>query len=83
MTMMDIRRDGRCWRTGGWLASPDAWWSIMETTDSASHREPWNKGKIVGQKASFKLEDIWALRGALIVVCKPGRQATWLASPCR
>jgi integrase len=25
-------------------------------------REPWNKGKIVGQKAPFKLEDIWALR---------------------
>ena len=26
------------------------------------HREPWNKGKIVGQKAPFKLKDIWALR---------------------
>ena len=26
------------------------------------HREPWNKGKIVGQKAPFKLRDIWALR---------------------
>jgi len=25
-------------------------------------REPWNKGKIVGQKAPFKLKDIWALR---------------------
>ena len=34
----------------------------MGTTDSASHREPWNKGKIVGQKAQFKLKDIWALR---------------------
>jgi len=22
------------------------------------HREPWNKGKIVGQKAPFKLKDI-------------------------
>ena len=29
---------------------------------SAVHREPWNKGKIVGQKAPFKLKDIWALR---------------------
>ena len=28
----------------------------------AVHREPWNKGKIVGQKAPFKLKDIWALR---------------------
>ena len=26
------------------------------------HREPWNKGKLVGQKAPFKLKDIWALR---------------------
>lgn len=25
-------------------------------------REPWNKGKIVGQKAPFKPKDIWALR---------------------
>ena len=24
--------------------------------------EPWNKGKLVGQKAPFKLKDIWALR---------------------
>ena len=34
----------------------------MGTTDSSAHREPWNKGKIVGQKAPFKLKDIWALR---------------------
>jgi integrase len=34
----------------------------MGTADSAGHREPWNKGKIVGQKAPFKLKDIWALR---------------------
>jgi hypothetical protein len=25
-------------------------------------RAPWNKGKIVGQKAPFKPKDIWALR---------------------
>jgi len=31
-------------------------------TATMSHREPWNKGKIVGQKAPFKLKDIWALR---------------------
>lgn len=24
--------------------------------------EPWNKGKIVGQKAPFKLKEIWAIR---------------------
>ncbi len=34
----------------------------MDNTDSAAHRETWNKGKIVGQKAPFKLKDIWALR---------------------
>ena len=25
-------------------------------------REPWNKGKLVGQKAPFKPKDIWAMR---------------------
>jgi hypothetical protein len=29
---------------------------------TAPHREPWNKGKIVGQKAPLKLKDIWAIR---------------------
>jgi hypothetical protein len=24
-------------------------------------REPWNKGKLVGQKAPFKLKEIWAI----------------------
>ena len=31
-----------------------------QTADSA--REPWNKGKLVGQKAPFKLKEIWAIR---------------------
>ncbi len=26
------------------------------------HRKPWNKGKLVGQKAPLKLRDIWAIR---------------------
>ena len=34
----------------------------MGSNANAIHREPWNKGKIVGQKAPFKLKDIWALR---------------------
>jgi hypothetical protein len=25
-------------------------------------REPWNKGKLVGQKSPLKLKDIWAIR---------------------
>src|SRR5262245_53044030 len=36
------------------------WETIMETAGNVVHREPWNKGKIVGQKAPFKLKDIWA-----------------------
>lgn len=35
----------------------------MDTTsESRNLRVPWNKGKLVGQKAPFKLKDIWALR---------------------
>jgi len=34
----------------------------MGSVANAVRREPWNKGKIVGQKAPFKLKDIWALR---------------------
>ena len=25
-------------------------------------REPWNKGKLVGQKSPLRLKDIWAIR---------------------
>lgn len=34
----------------------------MESNVSTLRREPWNKGKIVGQNAPFKPKDIWALR---------------------
>lgn len=34
----------------------------MEANATVDHREPWNKGKIVGQKAPFKVKDILALR---------------------
>jgi hypothetical protein len=34
----------------------------MESSVSAVHHEPWNKGKIVGQKVPLKARDIWALR---------------------
>jgi hypothetical protein len=34
----------------------------MGSNANAIHREPWNKGEIVGQKAPFKLQYIWALR---------------------
>ena len=31
-------------------------------TITTSRRQPWNKGKLVGQKAPLRLEDIWAIR---------------------
>ncbi len=34
----------------------------MGTVANSVQREPWNKGKVVGQKIPFKLKDIWALR---------------------
>ena len=34
----------------------------MESSDVSQRREAWNKGKLVGQKAPFKLKDIWAIR---------------------
>jgi len=34
----------------------------MGTAANTASREPWNKGKFVGQKAPFKPKDIWALR---------------------
>lgn len=35
----------------------------MESTDIvAVRRTPWNKGKLVGQKAPLKLKEIWASR---------------------
>ena len=34
----------------------------MGTAGNATPREPWNKGKIIGQKAPFKLKDVYALR---------------------
>lgn len=31
-------------------------------TSARSFREPWNKGKLVGQRAPLKLKEIWAIR---------------------
>jgi len=35
---------------------------MEQSMRTAPHREPWNKGKLVGQKAPLKLKDIWAIR---------------------
>lgn len=35
---------------------------MKPTMHTASTHEPWNKGKLVGQKSPLKLKDIWAIR---------------------
>ena len=34
----------------------------VTTLTHPTRREPWNKGKLVGQKAPFEPKDIWAMR---------------------
>jgi integrase len=35
---------------------------MISNGSGTDRRTPWNKGKIVGQKAPFRLKDIWAIR---------------------
>jgi hypothetical protein len=44
------------------LFSPQLKESIVDTESVSPVKVPWNKGKIVGQKAPLKLKDIWAIR---------------------
>lgn len=37
----------------------------MEMIGTPTQREPWNKGKLIGQKTPFKLKEIWAIRTRL------------------
>jgi hypothetical protein len=48
----------------------------MGNASDTVHLEPWNKGKIVGQKARFKVKDIWALR------VHPQMESRVRAPPC-
>ena len=34
----------------------------MENTTVLLQHEPWNKGKLIGQKTPLKLKEIWAIR---------------------
>ena len=47
----------------------------MASIAKTSHREPWNKGEIVGEKAPFKTKDIWALRVRLQIDSRLGELA--------
>lgn len=33
----------------------------MATLHTSQPRQPWNKAKLIGQKAPLKLKDIWAI----------------------
>ena len=44
------------------LQAPTKKEPIMDTNIAVTARQPWNKGKLVGQKAPFKLKEIWAIR---------------------
>ena len=46
-----------------------------QSTHVAMRKTPWNKGKVVGQKAPLKLKDIWAIRVRLQI----GRRTRELA----
>jgi integrase len=35
---------------------------MKQSATAGQRHEPWNKGKLVGQKVPFKLKDIWAIR---------------------
>lgn len=43
----------------------------MESISTSKGREPWNKGKLVGQKAPLKLKEIWAIRAHLQMAGRP------------
>jgi hypothetical protein len=43
----------------------------MDGIRTAPHRGVWNKGKLVGQKAPFKLQEIWAIRVRLQMQGRP------------
>jgi integrase len=38
---------------------------MNESRNPSIHRQPWNKGKLVGQKAPLKPKDVWAIRARL------------------
>lgn len=46
-----------------------------------TRREPWNKGKLVGQKSPLRLKDIWAIRIRLQLTQRTRELA--LFNPCR
>ena len=54
----------------------------MESAHVAQRQEPWNKGKLVGQKAPFKLKEIWAIRVRLQMQgqLRDSHSSTWVST---
>ena len=51
------------WKVGASWRFLNSWEFMMEQlANDAAPRTPWNKGKLVGQKAPLKLKEIWAIR---------------------
>jgi integrase len=58
-----IDRDQRCHRGKRRIELPLTFEELtMDEAVVRAHPEPWNKGKLVGQRAPFKLKEIWAIR---------------------
>ena len=34
----------------------------IDTEEVSSHRAPWNKGRLIGQKRPLKPKEVWAIR---------------------
>jgi len=34
----------------------------IEAAEVSSHRSPWNKGRVIGQKRPLKPKEVWAIR---------------------
>src|SRR4030088_808264 len=53
----------------------------MDTSIADPAREPWNKGKLVGQKTPFKLKEIWAIRIRLQIAigAEISQSSIWLS----
>ena len=49
----------------------------MESNIVAHQHEPWNKGKLIGQKTPLKLKEIWAIRIRIGVVAPYSRSCTF------
>jgi hypothetical protein len=51
----------------------------MDTNIFTTAHQPWNKGKLVGQKTPFKLKEIWAIRIRLHIAnrCRDLACLTW------